>query len=47
MHADIAWTYHTPLPAVAVIANMIAFYNERVDVSVDGVKLVRPQTHFG
>ena len=47
VHADIAWTYHSPLPAVAAIANMIAFYNERVDVSVDGVKLVRPQTHFG
>jgi hypothetical protein len=26
---------------------MIAFYNEKVDITVDGVKLARPQTHFG
>lgn len=44
--ADLAWTYHTPLPAVAPIANMIAFYNEKVDITVDGVQLPRPATHF-
>jgi len=47
VQSDIAWTYHSPLPAVAAVANMIAFYNERVDITVDGVKLARPQTHFG
>lgn len=46
VHADIAWTYHLPLPAVAPIANMVAFYNEKVDITVDGVTLARPQTHF-
>lgn len=45
-HADLAWTYHSPLPAVAPIANMIAFYNEKVDIAVDGVELPRPRTHF-
>jgi uncharacterized protein (DUF427 family) len=30
--ADLAWTYETPLPAVAPIANMVAFYNEQVDI---------------
>jgi uncharacterized protein (DUF427 family) len=44
--ADLAWTYETPLPAVAPIANMIAFYNEKVDMTVDGVELARPTTHF-
>jgi uncharacterized protein (DUF427 family) len=44
--ADLAWTYATPLPAVASIANMIAFYNEKVDIAVDGVQLARPNTHF-
>ncbi len=39
--------YHYPLPAVAPIAGMVAFYNEKVDITVDGVKLARPQTHFG
>jgi uncharacterized protein (DUF427 family) len=44
--ADLAWTYETPLSAVAPIANMVAFYNEKVDIAVDGVQLARPATHF-
>ncbi len=44
--ADLAWTYETPLPAVAPIANMVAFYNENLDITVDGVQLARPNTHF-
>ncbi len=44
--ADLAWTYETPLPAVAPIANMVAFYNEKVDITVDGVQLARPETNF-
>ena len=47
VHADLAWTYEAPLPAVAPIANLVAFYNEKVDITVDGVALARPQTHFG
>jgi uncharacterized protein (DUF427 family) len=39
--------YETPLPAVAPIARLVAFYNEKVDITVDGVRLARPQTHFG
>ena len=46
VYTDLAWTYHTPLPAVAPIANMVAFYNEKVDITLDGVALPRPQTHF-
>jgi uncharacterized protein (DUF427 family) len=45
-HPDLAWTYHYPLPAVAPITGMVAFYNEKVDITVDGVKLERAQTHF-
>ncbi|WP_407685618.1 DUF427 domain-containing protein [Mycobacterium sp. HUMS_1102779] len=44
---DLAWTYHYPLPAVAAIGGLVAFYNEKVDVVVDGVALGRPRTHFG
>jgi uncharacterized protein (DUF427 family) len=44
--ADLAWTYETPLPAVTQIANMVAFYNEKLDITVDGVQLARPKTHF-
>ena len=47
VHPDLAWTYHYPLPAVAAIAGLVAFYNEKVDITVDGVALARPQTHFG
>jgi len=32
---DIAWTYEHPLPDAVEIAGMIAFYNERVKLSVD------------
>lgn len=46
VHRDLAWTYHYPLPAVAAIANMIAFYNEKVDITVDGAVLERPRTQF-
>jgi len=35
------------LPAVGSITGMVAFYNEKLDITVDGVKLARPQTHFG
>jgi uncharacterized protein (DUF427 family) len=47
LQPDLAWTYHYPLPSVAQITGMVAFYNEKLDISVDGVKLERPQTHFG
>src|SRR4029450_9514951 len=46
LHPDLAWTYHYPLPAVAPITGMVAFYNEKLDITVDGVNLARPQTHF-
>jgi len=46
VHPDLAWTYHYPLPAVAPITGMVAFYNEKLDITVDGVELPRAQTHF-
>lgn len=46
VHQDLAWTYHYPLPAVAAIAGLIAFYNEKLDIIVDGVALTRPKTQF-
>ena len=46
VHPDLAWTYHYPLQAVAPIAGMVAFYNEKLDIIVDGVRLARPKTHF-
>ena len=46
VHEDLAWTYHYPVPAVAQIAGLIAFYNEKLDIVVDGARLPRPQTQF-
>jgi hypothetical protein len=31
---------------VAPVARLVAFYNEKLDIFVDGVELSRPQTHF-
>jgi uncharacterized protein (DUF427 family) len=45
-HKDLAWSYNFPTRQVQPIAGLIAFYNERVDVIVDGERLVRPHTHF-
>jgi uncharacterized protein (DUF427 family) len=43
--ADIAWTYHLPTPECARIADLVAFYNERVDaIHVDGELQAVPQT---
>lgn len=47
VHPDLAWSYHYPLPAVSAIAGLVAFYDEKVDVVVDGVPQERPITHFG
>jgi uncharacterized protein (DUF427 family) len=38
IHADVAWSYPTPLPESQKIAGLISFYPEKVDLYVDGVK---------
>ncbi|MFF3326352.1 DUF427 domain-containing protein [Streptomyces sp. NPDC002889] len=43
---DIAWSYPDPLPAVGAITGRVAFYNEAVDIVVDGERLERPVTPF-
>jgi len=46
VHEDLAWSYPTPLPESQRIAGLIAFYNEKVDLYVDGVQQERPSTKF-
>jgi uncharacterized protein (DUF427 family) len=41
---DIAWTYPEPLDDARRVAGLIAFWNERVDIRVDGVLQPRPVT---
>lgn len=35
---EVAWSYPTPLPETIKIAGLVAFYDERVEVIVDGVR---------
>lgn len=43
---SVAWCYAEPFPAVTAIAGRIAFYNELIDLEVDGVRLDRPTSPF-
>lgn len=45
-YEDIAWGYKTPLPESEAVAGLVSFYNEKVDLRVDGVELERPKTKF-
>lgn len=35
-HGDIAWGYRTPLPEARDAAGLVCFYNDRVELEVDG-----------
>jgi len=45
-HRDVAWMYRFPLPESQKIAGLACFYNERVDIYLDGERQERPRTHF-
>jgi uncharacterized protein (DUF427 family) len=45
-HPDLAWSYDFPTQQLSPIAGLIAFYNEKVDITLDGLPLERPTTHF-
>ncbi|MFN2504943.1 MAG: DUF427 domain-containing protein [Acidimicrobiales bacterium] len=44
LYRDLAWSYPDPIPENPRIASLIAFFNERVDLVVDGERLRRPFT---
>ena len=46
VHEDLAWSYVAPLPESQKIAGLVAFYNEKVDLYVDGSRQERPSTKF-
>ena len=43
---DIVWSYPAPIPECPKIENLLSFYNEHVDLYVDGVPQDRPITPF-
>jgi uncharacterized protein (DUF427 family) len=46
VHEDVIWIYRTPLPESQKIAGLGCFYDEKVDVFIDGVQQRRPRTAF-
>jgi uncharacterized protein (DUF427 family) len=45
-HEDVVWGYDAPLPESQLIAGFVAFYNEKLDIYVDGVLEEKPKTKF-
>jgi uncharacterized protein (DUF427 family) len=41
---DLAWTYREPLTDASRVGGLVAFFNERVDVVLDGQRTERPIT---
>jgi uncharacterized protein (DUF427 family) len=46
VHEDVAWTYADPQHDADQVRDSISFYNERVDVEVDGTLEERPDTQW-
>jgi uncharacterized protein (DUF427 family) len=46
LHQDVAWCYDFPTAPLLPIAGLVAFYDEKVDVFLDGVLQERPVTPF-
>ncbi|MCW3056828.1 MAG: hypothetical protein JWO21_797, partial [Solirubrobacterales bacterium] len=45
-HESLAWCYPTPLPESQKIAGLIAFFDEKTDIFIDGEPQARPSTKF-
>jgi uncharacterized protein (DUF427 family) len=43
---DLAWAYRAPLAESQKVAGLACFYDEKVDVYLDGELQERPRTHF-
>jgi uncharacterized protein (DUF427 family) len=46
VHSDLVWIYRYPVPESQKIAGLACFYNERVDLYLDGELQGRPRTPF-
>ncbi|WUJ68437.1 DUF427 domain-containing protein [Kribbella soli] len=44
--ADVAWSYDFPTAPLLPVAGHVAFFNENVDITIDGVPQERPITPF-
>jgi uncharacterized protein (DUF427 family) len=41
---DVAWSYPDPIPENPKIRDLVAFFQEHVDLAIDGARLARPAT---
>ena len=46
VHENFVWTYRAPLPESQKVAGLACFYNEKVDLYVDGELQERPRSPF-
>jgi uncharacterized protein (DUF427 family) len=46
VHDDIVWSYESPIPQAEGVAGLLCFYNERVDLIIDGERQATPDTPF-
>jgi uncharacterized protein (DUF427 family) len=46
LHEDLVWTYREPQHDAENVRDMLAFFNERVDIEVEGETSERPLTEF-
>ncbi len=45
-HPDLVWCYDDPLPESAPVKGLLCFYNERVELEIDGEPIERVVTKF-
>ena len=45
-YQDLVWSYEAPIPECPKIENLLCFYNEKVDLYIDGERQDRPHTHW-
>lgn len=46
VHPDLAWSYDFPTAPLLPIGGLVAFFNEKVDIFLDGERMERPRTPF-
>jgi uncharacterized protein (DUF427 family) len=46
LHKDLVWSYPFPITECARIAQLMAFFNEKLDIYVDGELQARPRTNW-
>ena len=46
VHTDIVWGYDDPLPESVLVKELMCFYNEKVDLEIDGESVAPVETKF-